>query len=91
MSFVPRHVPHGERYTYVYYQCRCDLCQKANREYFAQKRSERSAQEKDPDDPRHGTRSFYTNYGCRCDSCTAAHAASCRAYAQSRKAERKAA
>lgn len=68
VAVVARHeigqTAHGTRYHYMYYQCRCEPCRAANREY------QRGLKGRTPST--HGV-SGYANYGCRCDVCREAN------------------
>lgn len=75
-------IPHGGSGNgYSNRGCRCELCTKANRERCKKRSIARSAEVKDPNDPRHGKASFYINHGCRCQPCTTANTD----YARSRR------
>jgi hypothetical protein len=76
---------HGEMSRYEA-GCRCLLCREANNERAARLRKARTAEAKDPNDPRHGKASFYTNHGCRCERCREAQRAKVSADYQRRLA-----
>lgn len=66
--------PHGTVRGYIHYECRCDDCLQANREYYGR----RSLIEYLTDvAAEHGTESGYS-VGCRCDRCREASAAARR-------------
>lgn len=81
---------HGTRYGYLYYQCRCPKCTKANSHYLKYARMIRSWRlMQDPTLAPHGVRSTYINWCCRCAPCTETHTKACREYARSRSRKRK--
>ena len=62
---------HGTMNCYSNQKCRCDLCKKANSDYWEEyKKSRQVIAENNPDDPEfaHGTRRRYS-IGCRCTLC----------------------
>tara|TARA_R110000751_G_scaffold94754_1_gene184976 strand:- start:622 stop:1170 length:549 start_codon:yes stop_codon:yes gene_type:complete len=73
-------LPHGSRWTWTEYGCRCDICVQAARgrqkEIHAKKKAKKAAhrRERTSNSP-HGTVSRYTNGACRCDPCRKSMAA----------------
>lgn len=61
------------RYAYTRYQCRCQECREANREYQQVKNAERARRlAAEFDRLPHGSASTYGNWGCRCVPCAEA-------------------
>lgn len=68
-TLLPSDPRHGSLHGYNSFQCRCNACRQAMRDYRAKARTRLT-----PDDARHGLASTYTNLACRCLACTTAEA-----------------